>query len=186
MTPPVLPAPEKVDLARPISCPSCQEGNVSITKTIYKFPRTEETMCFLLFECNKCSFRKNDTVPLETEFGAGIFSLKVLPGDLTAKIFRSPHATVRIPELGVDIEPGPSAEFMLTNVEGLLERVAGATRVLSDGSRDPGRVRAVLDAIAGMLAGKRGLTVIIEDPEGGSYIAPPSPELLNFKAFGKN
>lgn len=178
-----LPSGEEVKLAQEIPCPQCGKGRITITKTIYKFPRTNEHTCFLLFRCDRCDYRQNDVIPLDTEFRPGTFTLTVRPGDLTAKIFRSATAAISIPELDVEIEPGPAAAFMLTNVEGVLARLQQFARLLLPDCEDPGKVERTLAAIQDILEGKRGVTLILQDLEGGSYIAPPDPALLVYEAL---
>ncbi len=181
MTPPALPPNEPVELVQPLNCPRCQKGKVHVTKTIYAFPTTKESVCFLLFQCDQCDYRSNDVVPLETEFGAGTFTLQVKDGDLTAKIFRSPNAEVRIPEIDVEITPGPSAEFFITNVEGVLDRVERATRVVLQDEPESIEMQEVIDALEDVRAGRKNITIILTDPLGGSYVDPPDLELLEFQ-----
>ena len=44
--------------------------------------------------------------------------------DIDARVVRSTSGTIRIPELGVDIEPGPASESFISNIEGVLDRVS--------------------------------------------------------------
>jgi len=43
--------------------------------------------------------------------------------DLDARVVRSTSGTIRIPELGIDIEPGAASESFVSNIEGVIERV---------------------------------------------------------------
>ncbi|GAB4310374.1 MAG: ZPR1 zinc finger domain-containing protein [Promethearchaeota archaeon] len=176
-----FPRPEPVDLGREIRCPACDGGKLTVTKTVYEFPHHEETALFLLFKCSSCSYSKSDVVPLETKFGVGKFTLRVVGGDLTSKLFRAPTASVSIPELGVEVNPGPAAEFMLTNVEGFLDRVVMVTRGLVSSTEAGRRAAQVLEDVEKVLRGEMDVTIVLEDPVGGSYVVPCKPELLKFE-----
>jgi len=105
-----------------IECPSCEEGIIEITRTLYKLPDGEDIL-ILLMECNKCNFHQNDVLTLNTSVGPGTYTLKVNDGDLSHKIFRSPTGYIYIPEADFEIEPGSSSGYMVTFVEGIITRM---------------------------------------------------------------
>mgnify|MGYP000241631161 CR=1 FL=1 len=93
--------------------------------------------------------------------------------DLNIRVVRSSTATVRIPELGVCIEPGPMAEGFISNVEGLLERVEGVVRGLLNSEEDPAeraKYERFLRRLREAREGRTKFTLILEDPLGNSAI----------------
>ena len=71
----------------------------------------------------ECGFRYSDTLILAQRKPVR-YELKIKnQDDLDARVVRSTSGTIRIPELGVDIEPGPASESFVSNIEGVLDRV---------------------------------------------------------------
>jgi zinc finger protein len=93
---------------------------------------------------------------------------------MSVRVVRSGSGTIRIPELGITIEPGVASEAFVSNIEGILVRVE---RVLDQLGRDaedaPARARVMdLQDTLGALRLGAGppITVILEDPFGNSAI----------------
>ena len=166
-------------------CPVCKKGNLIINKTIYDLP-DEDKMLILKFECDICKFSKNDIIPLTTRMDQGIMTLKITSEkDLKSKIYRSPVGKLEIPELELIVEPGPSAEFYYTNVEGILYRFEGAVSIFynnldKDDALIP-EIEEILKNLEKAIEGKFEFTLIITDPEGGSYIIPEDKSKYSFE-----
>lgn len=94
------------------------------------------------------------------------------PDDLLVRVVRSMNGTLRIPELGVEIDPGPACEGFVTNVEGVLDRVLSVVEGVLVWAEADERARAELlkDEIAGAKSGEFPVTLILEDPTGNSAI----------------
>ncbi len=92
--------------------------------------------------------------------------------DLNARVVRSTSGTIRIPELGIDIEPGPASESFVSNIEGVLERVEEVLEMVQRwGEKEKvERASELLFMIERIKAGEYEITVIIEDPLGNSAI----------------
>jgi len=70
-----------------------------------------------------CGFRHSDTILLGQKEPAR-FTLQVTdPDDMDARVIRSSSGTIRVPELGVNVEPGHASESYVSNVEGVLSRI---------------------------------------------------------------
>jgi zinc finger protein len=89
-------------------------------------------------------------------------------------VVRSTSGTIRIPELGVTIEPGPASQAFITNLEGVLRRVADIVRVaMKWNEEDEEKVKRcewILERIDNVIDGDEELTIILEDPFGNSLI----------------
>jgi zinc finger protein len=81
-------------------------------------------------------------------------------------------AAIEIPELGTRIDPGPSCQGFVSNVEGVLDRietvVKGALQWGNDVEKE--NAAALLVDIAKVKAGAFPITLILEDPNGNSGI----------------
>ena len=166
-----------------ILCPRCKKGRVIIEQTSYKLSKQDETMLLMLVKCTNCDLLIRDVLPLETKIKPGTYTYRVTNGDLTAKIFRSPTGFLEIPEYGIEVEPGPGAEFIVTNVEGILERAISATRFLSGSDPNNNVARELLPLLDEAKQGKRDFTVILRDETGGSCITHEDPSKIKFEEY---
>lgn len=120
----------------------------------------------------ECGFRYADTLIL-AEREPVRYELRIKSKeDLNARVVRSTSGTIRIPELGTDIEPGPASESFVSNIEGVLDRVEGILRnvMLWDEKDKTRRAKELLRTIEKIKTGEYEVTVIIEDPLGNSAI----------------
>lgn len=166
-------------------CPACKKGNLIINKTIYDLP-DEDKMLILKFECDTCKFIKSDIIPLTTRMNPGIMTLKITSEkDLRSKIYRSPVGKLEIPELELIVEPGPSADFYYTNVEGILYRFERAVSIyynnLDKNDTQIPEIEEILKNLEKATKGEFEFTLIITDPEGGSYIIPEDKSKYSFE-----
>jgi len=125
----------------------------------------------------ECGFRHSDTILLSQKEPAR-YTLEVSDlNDLDARVIRSSSGTIRVPELGVDIEPGPASESYISNVEGVLDRITEIVVFATNSARQSGdpaktsRGEQILDNIELARQGQFKLTFMIEDPLGNSAIA---------------
>ncbi len=122
--------------------------------------------------CPACGHRYANTQMLR-EGEPMRFTFRVeSPDDLSVRVVRSMSGAVRIPELGVEINPGPACEGFVTNVEGVLERVLSVIEGVLVWAESEERVRAecLMADIADARAGDFPITLVIEDPTGNSAI----------------
>lgn len=124
-----------------------------------------------------CGFRHSDTLLLSQKEPAR-YTLEVTEAnDMDARVVRSSSGTIRIPELGVDVEPGFASESYISNVEGVLARVSEIVVFATRSAREAGNLDAtrrgeeILESIDLARRGLFKLTFIIEDPLGNSAIA---------------
>jgi zinc finger protein len=164
-------------------CPSCGEGDLKMKSILYSIPYFNELAMFTM-ECPKCNFHHNDVFSAEQR-APSRWTLKVNDSTLLyARVVRSGSGTIRLPEFGIDVEPGPTAESFITNVEGLLQRtrdvvVTAINFAESKEQREKGQ--EVLDMMDRAIAGNFDFTLIMEDPAGVSGIIPEDLTLVEYK-----
>ncbi len=122
--------------------------------------------------CNSCGFKIVDTMVLN-EREPCVWEMPVSePGDLNARVVRSMQGEIDIPELGINIYPGPACSGFISNVEGVLVRAEDAVRralVASEGE-EIRHAMQILENIAQAKAGTFSFTLRISDPSGNSGI----------------
>jgi zinc finger protein len=122
----------------------------------------------------QCGFRFADTMILSSKEPMR-YELSVdSPEDLDARVIRSTSGTIRIPEMGIIVEPGTVSESYITNIEGVLQRVKSVLITASKWAQEDkekfSKSQELLCMLEGVIEGKRKITVIIEDPLGNSAI----------------
>lgn len=159
------------------TCPACHNVGMLYNTATTDVPYFGECMETHL-RCEACGFKHNDLVILQQNAPTR-FSFEVKEeADLFARVVRGNSGTIRIPELGVLIEPGPMAESFVSNVEGVLTRVltvVGQMKRAGD-AEQAANAEAMEERIARILDGKETITLILEDPFGNSAIAHPEAE----------
>lgn len=162
--------------AVPGPCPSCSH------EIEYRY-QTEDIPYFsdiliISASCPHCGYRYVDTQLLK----AGEPSRHALTvtgaEDLAVRVVRSMTASLAIPELGVEINPGPACTGFVTNIEGVLDRieqVVEATCRWSEGGTKE-KACALLERIAQARAGSLSFTLVLDDPSGNSAIISEKAE----------
>ncbi|MDD2755967.1 MAG: ZPR1 zinc finger domain-containing protein [Methanothrix sp.] len=162
-----------MNLTTNASCPICSVEMQFSWETV-DIPHFGEAMV-IAGVCD-CGYRHNDTILL-TQKEPVRFTLQVTSiEDLDARVIRSSSGTLRIPQLGVDIEPGFASDSYISNVEGVLERIEGVVGFATRSAREAEsqesvrRGEEILDKINLARNGRFPLTLILEDPLGNSAI----------------
>lgn len=160
--------------AHGIVCPSCKEANLRVRSILYSIPYFNELAMFSM-ECPSCNFTHNDVFSAEQRKPAR-FTLHVDDiALLRSRVVRSGSGTLRLPEFGIDVEPGPAAESFITNVEGVLQRVMSVVETaigFADKPEEKSRGAEILADMNRAIEGEFQFTLIIEDPAGVSGIIP--------------
>jgi len=155
----------------PGTCPACG-GEVQIVHHHLEIPHFPDLLVVSI-ACSGCGYRHTDTIiPEERE--AARWTVRVEEAaDLAIRVVRSMTGTIRIPELGLMVEPGSACEGFVTNIEGVLLRFSGAVEsALAGAESDEERAAALRmqDAIAAAREVAFPFTVILEDPAGNSAL----------------
>lgn len=157
-----------------VTCANCGRETMEVREIYSEIPRFGR-MAIVSMLCTRCGYRVNDSVSLESKAPAKISFRVTCPGDLSARLIRSNSSRVSIPELGLELKPGPRSEAFITNIEGLLERFLQVAEQLESASDDDekGRIRASLRKIRKAMQGETPFTLILEDDMGNSAVIPP-------------
>ena len=157
-----------------ITCPSCGKGILHVRSLLYSVPYFNDLAMFIM-ECPECNFHHSDIFTTETRKPTRwtlIVNDSIL---LRTRVVRSSSGTMRIPEFGIDVEPGPGAESFISNVEGVLYRLRSGVEtaiMFSHTNEQKAEGQKILQQIDDALKGEENFTLIIEDPVGVSGILP--------------
>lgn len=156
-------------------CPACRRPGLELRTAVHDVPHFGETLETILL-CGSCGYRHVDLLVLsESEPVRYLFTLRT-QDDLSVRVVRSSTCTVRVPDLGLVAEPTALTEGFVSNVEGLLNRLADAFR-WAEASADTDLQREVardrLNELERARSGERELRIVLEDPRGNSFIASP-------------
>lgn len=154
-------------------CPLCGKGEISLSYAEEHLPGFGRIL-LLTYKCRECGYKANDLIPLEAKEPA-CYKVKVESvEDLKVKVVRSSSGFVQIPELGVEIKPGPASEGYITNVEGLLVRIEEAASTLKGGEKEK-ELQVFLERLKRAMDGREPFTIILKDPSGGSALISEKP-----------
>lgn len=112
----------------------------------------------MVFKCPSCAGKGLKTIRCSLV----IDSLE----DMSVRVVRSKHSTVRILELEVTITPGPSSEGCISNVEGVLNRIKDVLMMFPNSEKSS----VLRKKIEMAMNGREILHLEIEDPTGNSAI----------------
>ncbi|MHC1566730.1 MAG: ZPR1 zinc finger domain-containing protein [Candidatus Syntropharchaeia archaeon] len=157
-------------------CPGCG-SKIDFHWIPYEIPYFDEIM-IITARCT-CGYSHTDTMILSqkepTAFEVEISSEE----DLSIRVVRSSTGIIRIPELGIEIEPKEGESFV-SNIEGIFDRIERVVRMLTDTEKG----REILERLKEVKEGKKVVTVIIEDPFGNSAII--SEKARKYEYSGKD
>ena len=154
-------------------CPVCS-SQMDFNWETKEIPHFGEAMIIAGVCC--CGYRHSDTILLsQKEPMRHTLTVSSLD-DLNARVIRSSSGTIRVPELGVAVEPGPASEGYVSNIEGVLTRIRGIVEFATRSACEAGDLEGtehgnqILENMNMALRGQFNLTIIIEDPLGNSAI----------------
>jgi len=151
-------------------CPVCGRHGLKIEDYLYDMPLIGEII-LSTGKCNYCGYRYNDVRIVEAKSPQRIIYKAEGPDDLNALVVRASTATIKIPELGGEIKPGPMAQGYITTIEGVLHMFKDIAEFLCSSSEiNEKACKEKLKWLDDAINGKVKFTLVIEDPEGVSMV----------------
>lgn len=152
-------------------CPFCHTPNLTLSEEEIEIPYFGKVFLFGM-HCSNCKYHKSDVECAEQK-PPSKFSLDITSeDDMKIRVVRSSEGLIKIPRIG-SIEPGPSANGFVTNVEGILQRIKDQVERLRDEEEDPAikkKAKNMLKKINKVIWGQESVKLIIEDRTGNSAI----------------
>ena len=154
-------------------CPACDHRGLDYNAETIDLPYLGESLETML-RCSECGYRHVDFILTQTKDPMRHRLRVATEADMMVRVVRSASGTIRIPELGIDIEPGAASEAFITNVEGILlrvDQVLGQLHRDADDDEMRERVAALQRRILELRLGQaEPVTLVLEDPFGNSAI----------------
>ena len=141
---------------------------------VEKIPYFGEIMESVLI-CERCNYRSTDIICLEQKEPSR-YIIEAGEDTLNARVVKSQSATIRIPELGLKVEPGSRSAGYISNIEGVVERFETALKTalkLFENDESKEKASKILEMLQEVREGARKVTVVIEDPFGQSFVGHP-------------
>ncbi len=152
-------------------CPICGKNKAILREEEVEIPHFGRVFV-LSMDCGDCGYRKSDLEPAEKKEPCKYTFEVSSDDDLNVKIVKSGDALVKIPHV-ITMEPGPTSNGYITNVEGLLERVKKIIESSVEGEEDKAvkkKAKNLTKKLNKVLVGREKLKIIIEDSTGHSAI----------------
>ncbi len=163
-----------------VTCPMCG-SRMTVEEYLYDMPMVGKVI-LSTGKCPRCGYRWNDVRLAEAGRPRRIIYRVEEPRDVNALVIRASTATIRIPELGVEIKPGPAAKGYITTVEGVIIDVLEKAEFLCSGpDAPPEKCREKIELLKRARDGEVKFTVILEDPEGVSMIVSDKARIEELK-----
>ncbi len=152
------------------SCPICGYKRFTIRNYMYNVMLVGRVILSIGI-CKQCGYRSTDVKLAEARGPKRIVFHVKNEQDLNALIIRSSKARITIPELGLELEPGPASEGFITTIEGLLHRFRDMLDLVCRKEANE-TCRRKQQELHEAIEGRKRFRVMIEDPEGASAIIP--------------
>ncbi|MCL4451960.1 MAG: ZPR1 zinc finger domain-containing protein [Candidatus Thermoplasmatota archaeon] len=125
------------------------------------------------YVCHNCMY-KNPQVYSEGQEKKEKITLRITePDDLSVLVYRSPKASIIIPELDAEILPGDDSRGDLTTVEGILLTIYDRLDLFMGDQENENKINAIRNRLSNVKESAIGLTIIIQDDSGLSRINSP-------------
>ena len=160
----------------PGPCPTCN-SEIEYLYTTENIPYFSDILIISAI-CPSCGYKFVDTQMLKHGEPVRYVYRTATSDDLAVRVMRSMSASIEIPELGVRIDPGPTCQGFVSNIEGILDRIIHAigSAIIDGDAEERERGRLLLEKIARIKIGELPVTVILEDPLGNSAIVSDNAE----------
>ena len=155
-------------------CPYCGKDKLEIMQRIAQIPLFGEVL-EVVSVCKNCMYRYSSVLCLEQKEPVKIKFIVEKEEDMEVRIVKSQNCSVEIPELGIEIKPGPASEGFVSNVEGLFERIEEVLKAL-----DEKNVMKLKEDIESAKKGKKKITLIFSDKSGVSAIVSDRAKKLKY------
>lgn|SRR3989338_1311771 len=153
-------------------CPFCRKKALTLTEDEQDIPYFGKVFIFSM-NCSSCNYKKADIEAAERKEPCKINFEITSAKDMEVRVVKSSEAAVKVPQLKMEVTPGPNSEGYISNIEGVLYRFKKIIEDERDASEDDetrDNAKNLLKKILKAELGETHLKIIIEDPSGNSAI----------------
>ena len=153
-------------------CPVCNSKSLTLTEDENDVPYFGKVYLFSMV-CSACKYNMSD-VEAEEQKEACKYTFEVnSEKDMTVRVVKSSHASIKIPQLRMSVEPVNGSPGFISNIEGIINRFEKIVEEQRDTSEEEDvkkSAKNLLKKIRKVKFGDIHVKIIIEDPSGNSAI----------------
>lgn len=146
------------------TCPRCEGSRLELRHLEY---RAHENFELFIQICPLCGYRETQFMDEYKGRNIRYTLIASRPEDYNTLMYRSPTASIMIPELGIEITPTTKALPRITTIEGLLLDLRSKIQTLSD---NPSVASERLTMVDKALRGELKVTLVLTDFQGSSWV----------------
>ncbi len=180
------PQMDKIDNEK---CPMCQKNTLTLYETEQDIPHFGKVFIFGMSCSNtECNYKQNDVEVEKVGEPSKIEFILNNSKDLSVRVVKSSEATIKIPGLKMEVEPGVASDGYVSNIEGLLQRfkkILEAERDTADEDNIRKKAKNLLKKLWKAECGDEELKIIIEDSTGNSAIISEKAVITSLKSKKK-
>ncbi|MBL7100931.1 MAG: ZPR1 zinc finger domain-containing protein [Nanoarchaeota archaeon] len=154
------------------TCPFCHKKDLILSQEETDVPYFGKTFVFSM-DCSNCKYHKADVEATGLKDPVKITFTIENKKDLNVRVVKSSAATVKIPQMRMDVRPGPASDGFITNVEGILgrfEKIIEEERDTAEDEKVKKHAKNLLKKLRKVKWGDAPLKIVIEDPAGNSAV----------------
>ena len=153
-------------------CPFCGKSELALTEDEKDIPYFGKVYLFSM-NCSECKYAKSDVESVSAKEGTKWVIEVDSAKDMEIRVVKSSNAVIKIPQMRMEVKPGPASIGYISNIEGVLDRFK---KILDDqlegldDKSDRKKVKNLLKKLWKVKLGEVKLKIIIEDVSGNSAI----------------
>ena len=164
-------------------CPFCHQNALMLTEEEKEIPYFGKCYLFSM-TCSNCKYHISD-VEAEQKKDPSRYTIEInSEKDMQIRIIKSSTAAIKIPQLRMEVTPGPASIGYISNIEGVIERfkkIIEDQRDLSEDEEEKKTAKNLLKKIWKIKLGDIPIKMILEDPEGNSAIISEKAKVEKLK-----
>src|SRR3990167_6542252 len=164
-------------------CPFCNKKTLTLLEEEKDVPYFGK--CYIMsMRCDSCSYYKSDIESVDKKDPARYTFTVKDKKDLNVRVVKSSEATVKIPTLRMEVNPGVSSIAYISNIEGVIRRFKKIIEDQRDTAEDDSvkkHAKNLLKRLWKVECGEEELKIVIEDPSGNSAIISDKAEVSKLK-----
>jgi len=164
-------------------CPMCKAKTLTLREDKKEIPYFGNCFIFSM-TCSSCHYHKSDLEAEQEKEPIKLTFTIEKEDDLKVRVVKSSMATVKIPQLRMSLESGPSSDGFISNIEGLINKFEKIIEEQRDSAEEDDIKKSAKNLLKKLWKVKCGdipLKIIIEDPTGNSAIISEKTEVAKLK-----
>ena len=154
---------DKFSISSFFNCPVCGKKGFSVSQRLDNIPYIGEVL-ETFASCKYCKYKTHDILPLTKKEYPKLQKLKVSNSkDLERRVVKSKYCQITIPEIELDISPGPGSESYISNVEGVIDRIIyslKSIKKMNDSKNKKNRIEEKIQLLEDAKKEKNKITII--------------------------